>query len=204
MRPNSTVVVVDFDGSSAPVTACALRRAGGGAISIVMHEELSLQLLRSIQPSAVCLAASDLGAIYSVPTDIFSIDLPFLGICNGAQLIAEAHGACIQEMNSAENGVVSMSRGKLGVLSVGTRRNQDVYMHHEYRILGLPTEFRVTGSTSLSPIAAFEFLGRPPLFGAQFHPESEQTRYGDLMLRRFVRFTRIYNSSTSWRRSRML
>lgn len=189
-------MVIDFDGAYAVATSQAVS-AAGGTPRIVLHEDVSRAHLESIGPTAVVLGACDLGKTFAFDTDVLALNVPFLGICNGAQLLACAAGGVVRPMEQPEDGLVELRRHSRGVLTVGMPHRQTVLMYHEHSITCLPAEIRITGSTSRSPIAAFELLRPVPLFGVQYHPENRQTPYGAALMRRFLCFSYVYGALRS-------
>lgn len=200
-RRVSQVLVADFDGSFAVRTAEALR-AAGSTPKIIAYEDLTPSVITREHPLAVILTACGLGKHYAVSPEIFSMNVPFLGICNGAQIVATvACGGSVVPLERCEDAVVELRRHGPSVLLSGTPWIQQVLMYHEYAVASLSsTSCRITASTDLSMIAAFECIGSP-LFGVQFHPEALETAYGTRMLRRFIRFSYVYRvAPVSWSR----
>lgn len=187
------VLLVDFDGVFTIPTKCALE-AAGARVEIEMNEELTTERIqRHSQALALMLPACELGRFYTVHPVAFTSGLPVLGICNGAQLLAQHAGGSIYRMLEPEEGTVRLTTAAPSTLMKGFPKELDVHMHHEYGITDLPNTAKVIATTGRSPIAAFEItLGRVPMFGLQYHPESLETQFGKRVLKRFLWLSRIY------------
>ncbi len=111
---------------------------------------------------------------------------PVLGICYGAQLLAQQNGGTIHASKTREYGRANLyltdDRSLLFKhLSNGTQ----VWMSHGDSITSLPPEFVLIGSTTDVKVGAFEVKGKK-IFGIQFHPEVYHTTEGKIVLRNFV------------------
>jgi GMP synthase (glutamine-hydrolysing) len=191
----SQVLLVDFDGVFTMPTKHALE-AAHARVKIELNEDLTAEhIQRRSQTLALVLPACELGTFYTVHPAVFSSGLPVLGICNGAQLLAQHAGGSVYRMLEPEEGTVRLAITATSPLTKGLPRELGVYMHHEYGIADLPNTAKVTATTENSPIAAFEMTTQgAPMFGLQFHPESLETEFGVRVLKRFLRVSRIYQS----------
>lgn len=111
---------------------------------------------------------------------------PVLGICYGAQLMAQQNGGLVQASKTREYGranlqIIEKSNQLLKNLSSGTQ----VWMSHGDTITDLPDNFRVIGSTSDVRVGAFQ-VNDKDIYGIQFHPEVYHTTEGKQLLRNFV------------------
>lgn len=111
---------------------------------------------------------------------------PVLGICYGAQLIAQTSGGEVGKSDSREYG-----RAKLHIKDVSDpllgniREQSQVWMSHGDTILSIPETFRVIASTDDVHIAAYKIEGEPT-WGVQFHPEVFHTEEGRRILDNFL------------------
>ena len=106
--------------------------------------------------------------------------IPILGICYGAQLMAQNAGGQVAESNTREYGRAVLSELKAeDKLFKGIPTDTQVWMSHGDTITGLPGDFQVLASTRDIPIAAYKFNGvGSPNYGIQFHPEVSHTTEG--------------------------
>ncbi len=112
--------------------------------------------------------------------------IPLLGVCYGAQLIAQKHGgnvlpSQIREYGRAKLSTVDHHSDLLKEISLDTQ----VWMSHADTIASVPDTFQVIASTPSVRIAAYQVIGKP-MYGIQFHPEVTHTTEGKNLLRNFV------------------
>ncbi|MBY0436179.1 MAG: glutamine-hydrolyzing GMP synthase [Cyclobacteriaceae bacterium] len=111
---------------------------------------------------------------------------PVLGICYGAQLIAQKTGgnvlpSQIREYGRARLTTVDHHNELLKEISIDSQ----VWMSHGDTIESIASDYDVIASTPTVKIAAFKKKGQS-LFGIQFHPEVTHTLEGKNLLRNFV------------------
>lgn len=112
--------------------------------------------------------------------------LPLLGVCYGAQWLAQHDGGEVAPAPSREYGrakfVVTDHTDPLfaGVCDLST-----VWMSHGDTIVRLPMNAAIIGSTDSVDNAAFRFEGEQT-WGIQFHPEVHHSQEGLTMLKNFV------------------
>ena len=112
--------------------------------------------------------------------------IPLLGVCYGAQLLAQEYGGEVLPSNTREYGRANLvyleSRDKLfeGIVP-GTQ----VWMSHGDTIARIPEKYKIIGSTSDVEVGAYRVTDEPT-WGIQFHPEVYHTTDGKQMLLNFV------------------
>lgn len=117
---------------------------------------------------------------------IFDLPIPILGLCYGMHQIALHYGGEVRRTGRREYGYARLRVRGSDPIFEGLPRSQRVWMSHGDSVTSLPEGFQVIGSTPGCPIAAFS----DPLrrrWGLQFHPEVEDTRWGDEILFNFAR-----------------
>ncbi len=118
--------------------------------------------------------------------EIFSLGLPVLGICYGAQIMARLLGGEIRQDTGGEYGRVSCRvQAPQSALFLGVARESTVWMSHADSIVRPPRGFTVTAVTDACPCAAMEDSSRG-LYAVQFHPEVTHTEFGGEILKNFV------------------
>ena len=122
--------------------------------------------------------------------------LPLLGVCYGAQYLAQCSGGEVQPSNTREYGRANLtfidnSNPLLKNLSAGTQ----VWMSHGDTIISIPENFKIIGSTNDVKVGAFAIEGENS-FGIQFHPEVYHTTEGSELLKNFV--VSICGCDQSW------
>ena len=116
---------------------------------------------------------------------MFRLNLPILGICYGAQLMAKILGGKVAKAGAREYGkAILRVRSKKDLLK-GLTTKEVVWMSHGDKITGLPKKFKIIGSTDNARIAAMgDKVNR--FYGVQFHPEVAHTPNGKKILRNFL------------------
>jgi GMP synthase (glutamine-hydrolysing) len=123
--------------------------------------------------------------------------VPLLGVCYGAQLLAQTSGGEVTASKIREYGRANLSFiDSNSVLLNGLSQNSQVWMSHGDTITQLDTEnYEVIASTDNVKIAAF-CAKKQPVFGIQFHPEVTHSTEGKKLLQNFV--VNICQCSQNW------
>jgi GMP synthase (glutamine-hydrolysing) len=122
--------------------------------------------------------------------------LPILGVCYGAQLMAQKYGG-----NVAPSEIREYGRAKLSHLDTHTSlfvemtHGSQVWMSHGDTIKELPVGFDIIASTPSVRVAAYKVAGEDT-YGIQFHPEVTHSLEGKNLLRNFV--VQICNCKQEW------
>lgn len=134
------------------------------------------------------------GSPYSVHApEAFKTDLsrfvgkyPVLGICYGAQFIANSYGGKVEKTDTREYGRANLKTfdGE-NPLFKGFSDNSQVWMSHGDTITAIPSDCHVIASTADVEFAAYA-SEENPLWAVQFHPEVYHTSEGKLLLKNFV------------------
>lgn len=114
------------------------------------------------------------------------LNRPTLGVCYGAQYIAQKTGGEVLPSNSREYGRAHLtSFNKESVLLKGLSDNSQVWMSHGDTIMNVSDDVEVIAGTEDVKVAAYKFKNKP-VFGIQFHPEVVHTVEGKKLLENFV------------------
>jgi len=114
--------------------------------------------------------------------------LPVLGICYGAQLIAKEFGGSVDKSNKREYGRAALQINQQDVLFKNVNNHSQVWMSHSDSISYLPENFEKLATTENIPIAAFKknTFNTNPLYGLQFHPEVYHSTEGKIIIKNFL------------------
>ncbi len=189
------MLVVDYGAQYAQLIARRVREAQ--VYSEIVPHTITLAEIRERGPAGIILSGGPrsvhVEGAPAIDPAILSAGVPVLGICYGAQLIAQTLGGVVARTGRGEFGRTKLAvtasagapAGPVGLL-LGWPAISDVWMSHADAITAAPPGFEVTATTADAPVAALQDTGRR-LYGVQFHPEVAQTQGGQALIRRFVR-----------------
>ena len=117
---------------------------------------------------------------------IYRNNLPLLGVCYGAQYLAQSSGGEVTPSKIREYGRANLSfvNNNHGLMK-GVSNNSQVWMSHGDTIKSLPSNTKIFASTIDVEVAGFEFNGEQT-YGIQFHPEVYHSTDGAQMLKNFI------------------
>lgn len=122
--------------------------------------------------------------------DIVIGQRPVLGICYGAQLIADYYGGQVQRSEKREYGKANLSKiYQNGSFLNDVPPDSQVWMSHGDTIVKLPEQFELLASTESVEIAAYRAKDdafAQPVYCIQFHPEVYHSIDGLTVLKNFV------------------
>ena len=183
-----TVLVVDFGAQYAQLIARRIREAR--VYSEVVPHDAPVEELLARNPAAIVLSGGP-ASVYAADAPaldpaLFEAGVPTFGICYGFQIMATTLGGQVERTGTAEYGGTSLQVGSGdSTLFHGLPRQQAVWMSHGDTVTAAPPGFEVVASTSDTPVAAFEDLGRR-FAGVQFHPEVMHSEHGQAVLEHFL------------------
>ena len=181
------VLVVDFGAQYAQLIARRVREAH--VYSEIVQSTISADEVRAKAPAAIILSGGP-KSVYEVPAPsldpaIYELGIPVLGICYGAQLMAQQLGGDVANTGVGEYGRTTMTRQGPSVLMDEWPASVTCWMSHGDAIATAPDGFVVTGSSPEGPVAVMEDVTRR-LHAVQFHPEVAHTERGQDLLANFL------------------
>ena len=182
------VLVVDFGAQYAQLIARRVREAH-------VHSEIVPASITAVDvarrsPTAIILsggpASVHVAGAPSIEIAVYDLGIPILGICYGAQLVAQQLGGVVANTGRGEYGRTALTvlDGSTALLS-GQPVSQDVWMSHFDSVQTLPDGFTATARTNEIPVAAFANIERR-IHGVQYHPEVAHTPFGQSVLEHFL------------------
>jgi len=130
--------------------------------------------------------------------DLFAIKgkLPLLGVCFGAQYMAQNFGGEVLPSKIREYGRANLAFvDSSNVLMRDVNEKSQVWMSHGDTIASVPENYKVICSTADVKFAGYHIEGEET-YGIQFHPEVYHSTDGASLLRNFV--VDICKCSQSW------
>ncbi len=182
------IVILDFGGQYKQLIARRVRACQ--VYCEIRSCAASLDEIRALAPKGIILTGGP-NSVYApdAPTcdpGLFSLGVPILGICYGAQLMAHLLGGRVESALTSEYGHTELSIDRPdSLLFRQVPEKTPCWLSHRDYIAQLPQGFHVTAHTPACPAAAMEDPGRG-FYALQFHPEVLHTPQGADMLRRFV------------------
>lgn len=110
---------------------------------------------------------------------------PILGICYGAQLLAQENGGEVLPANHREYGRANINILEDDVLLKGMDNGSTVWMSHADTITTPPKDISIIANTNDIPVAAYKFNNKD-IWAIQFHPEVTHSEQGAILLGNFV------------------
>ncbi|CAL1717074.1 unnamed protein product [Somion occarium] len=160
----------------------------------------------SFKPKGIILSGSPY-SVYDqdaprVDPEVFSLDVPVLGICYGLQEMAWNLGGEVTKCDHREYGFAQLLISKIGsgnssvdALFEGLGEEMQVWMSHGDQLSAIPEDFHIIGQTDTAPFAAIAHNSKP-FYGIQFHPEVTHSPRGREVIGRFV--LNICGCKPSW------
>ncbi len=184
------VLVVDFGAQYAQLIARRVREAQ--VYSEIVPHKITAQEVLKHKPIAIILSGGPASVhVEGAPVldpQIYELGIPILGICYGAQLIAEQLGGKVSRGGRGEYGrtVVQRIPGATSqLLNDEIPAQLNVWMSHFDAVSVLPSGFVATASTPDAPMAVIENPSRK-IWGVQYHPEVAHTEHGQSIIEQFL------------------
>ncbi len=183
----ANVLVVDFGAQYAQLIARRVREAH--VYSEIVPHTITADEVSAKSPSAIILSGGP-KSVYEVPAPsldpaIYELGVPVLGICYGAQLMAQQLGGEVAHTGAGEYGRTDLHREGPSVLMPQWPPTVTCWMSHGDAIVRPPEGFAVSASSPGAAVAVMEDVGRR-LFAVQFHPEVAHTELGQELLSNFL------------------
>ena len=184
------IVIVDFGSQVTKLIARRIRELG------VFSEVLNLRDLKKIkdfnQIKGIILSGGPATVTRknfpTIPSRIFLLKIPILGICYGLQIIAMNFGGKVKHgAKKREFGrTVLLKKNNSSLTKNFYKKNKNlVWMSHQDLVYKIPKSFKKIASTKESPLAIIENKSKK-IYGIQFHPEVTHTENGKILIKNFI------------------
>jgi GMP synthase (glutamine-hydrolysing) len=110
----------------------------------------------------------------------FEYNIPILGICYGAEILALTLGGTIRKMTKPVQDTISITVSKSNSLISAAKKTLLVYESHRYCVAKLPEGFESLASSLQCEHEVFSHREKK-IFGTQFHPEKSGADGLDLL-----------------------
>lgn len=185
MAEQNEIAIIDFGSQYTHLIARRVRELG--VLAHIYPSDVSAQKLTNAV--GIILSGGPRSIIRGPQLEydkaLFNLHIPILGHCYGHQLIAEHFGGRVARGAAREYGLAELTVTPGARLFKKLPRRSAVWMSHGDHVEKLPPGFVQIGTTGNDSIAAMA-NETARLYGFQFHPEVNHTRYGAQMLSNFV------------------
>lgn len=200
MDVRQKVLVVDFGAQYAQLIARRVREAR--VYSEIVPHTITAAEVSARGATAVILSGGPksvhVDGAPSLDPAIYALGLPTLGICYGAQLIAQQLGGEVGRTDRGEYGASTLERvagSASTLLTDDLPSTQPVWMSHFDAVTRVPDGFHVTATTPDAPAACFESPDRK-IWAVQHHPEVRHSPHGQQLLEQFL--WKLAGCAPSW------
>ncbi|MGL6292487.1 glutamine-hydrolyzing GMP synthase [Eubacterium aggregans] len=187
MSEQEKIIIIDFGAQYNQLIARRVREER--VYSEVVPYDVSIERIKEMAPKGIIFT----GGPSSVHQDgaprcnpeIYTLGIPVLGICYGAQLMAEQNGGKTDSAEIREYGKKVLNIKTDSQLLDSVRDGSVCWMSHTNYIDQIPEGFTITATTETCPVAAME-NPEAGLYAVQYHPEVEHTECGREVLHNFI------------------
>jgi len=181
------IIVLDFGGQYNQLIA---RRVRECSVYCEVHPyTMTIDEIRAKDPKGIILTGGP-NSVYDPASPhydpaLFSLGIPILGICYGAQLMAWSLGGKVSTAPVSEYGRTEVTIDNKNDILRDVSDKTIAWMSHTDYIESAPAGFKVTAHTPVCPVAAMADVAHK-LYATQFHPEVTHSVEGIEVLRSFV------------------
>ena len=174
-----------------------LTRCTGKRLELVDYKTRNIsEAVEAKSPDLVIMTGSnfmlskpDTKTVFQEEMDMIKkLDLPFLGICFGHQLIGATYGVDIADLGQTVHAYKEIKILGEDPVFEGLPGTIRVHESHRQALVQLPPGFRHLAESPISRIEAIAHSTRP-VYGVQFHPErsDDKNPHGRRIIQNFVK-----------------
>lgn len=184
---NEKILIIDFGGQYNQLIA---RRVRESNVYCEVHPyTMTIEDIIKFNPKGIIFTGGP-NSVYNENSplckeEIFSLNIPILGICYGCQMIAHLLGGKVTKANISEYGKTIVNVNNNSLLFKNISKETVCWMSHTDYIQSIPNNFTITAYSNDCPVAALE-NEKEKIYGVQFHPEVMHTEEGKEMLKNFL------------------
>ena len=184
---SNKILILDFGSQYSQLIARRVRELGVYCELLPYHT--SPEIIQEFHADGIILSGGPDTVLETisprVPSIIFNLDIPVLGICYGMQSMAIQLGGGVSKDEHSEFGHAVLSNISKKSALLNNVKNMSIWMSHGDQVTHLPDGFIITASSQNTKVAAMENK-RKKLYGVQFHPEVTHTLDGKKIIENFV------------------
>lgn len=191
------IAILDFGSQYTQLIARRIREAK--IYSEILPYYISLEKIQQDLPKGIVLSGGP-ASVYEgqaplCDKKIFELGIPILGICYGAQLIAQVTGGKVIKTSQAEYGRVKVVLDNREDIFYGFPKETACWMSHQDLIEDLPLNFKAIAHSENTKVAAMVNREKE-IYGIQFHPEVTHTLLGKKIFKNFL--YKICQCKSNW------
>ena len=194
----NTVIILDFGSQYTQLITKVIRKLK--VYSIILPCYSSIETIKEYQPKAIILSGGP-SSVYSryapkYNSEIFTLNIPMLGICYGMQVIADHFKGKVEATTHSEYGNATIEiLDDLDSFYVDLATSINVWMSHGDKVSTVPKGFKITAKTK-NNIASFS-SSEKKIYAIQFHPEVIHSKDGEKIISNFL--FKIGNVKPDWK-----
>jgi GMP synthase (glutamine-hydrolysing) len=187
MSERDLILIVDFGSQYTQLITRRVREVN--VYSEIYPHTISFEDVQKLKPKGIILSGGPM-SVYDdsapkIDPRIFSLKVPFLGLCYGFQLICKNFGGIVEPADSREYGKSILRVIDNSDILQGVEDASIVWMSHGDYLTELPKGFKVVGESDHSPMCAISNQTKR-IYGLQFHPEVVHTEKGEKIIKNFL------------------
>jgi len=187
MKQRDLILIIDFGSQYTQLIARRVREVK--VYSEIHPHTISFEAVKELNPKGIILSGGPM-SVYddyapAIDPQIFNLNVPFLGLCYGLQLICKNFGGTVEPATNREYGKSILRITDNTDILRGVEDASIVWMSHGDYLTELPKGFKVVGESDHSPICAISNQSKR-FYGLQFHPEVVHTEEGEKIIKNFL------------------
>lgn len=198
MMKHEKILVMDFGGQYAQLIARRVRELN--VYAEIKPHTFTVKEIEEMNPKGIIFTGGP-NSVYgesalAYDEKLFQLNIPILGICYGAQLMAHSLGGKVETAPVSEYGKTEIDVDKNSFLMGEVSAKTIMWMSHTDYIAQVPRGFKKIAGTPVCPVAAMEDTERG-FYATQFHPEVMHSVEGMKVFKKFVKD--VCKCSGDWR-----
>lgn len=191
------ILILDFGSQYTQLIARRVRELNVYCEIVPFNKELELtEEIKGVILSGGPSSVRDAEAPF-IELSQFENKVPVLGICYGAQFIAQQKGAEVSPSKIREYGRANLaSINNSSTLLKDIKEKSQVWMSHSDSVTNISDQLEIIATTETIPVAAYK-VKDSETYGIQFHPEVVHSEQGLQLLGNFV--LTICNCAPNWK-----
>ena len=187
----SKILIIDFGSQFTQLIARRIREIRVFS-EIISHKKNKKKNIIKDKISGIILSGGPLNVYetnkFKFDKKILELNIPFLGICFGHQVLSKELGGKVKKSKYREFGLAEIkkiSNSKLTKNFFNKKGVVNVWMSHADQVSKMPKNFRIIASSKNSKFTIIE-NDYKKFYGVQFHPEVTHTSKGKVLLKNFL------------------